>query len=94
MFVRRCFTPEIHWVDFPQSLTALDYLRDLEARRRKEVNAALVRLGVSRERMGADADAMKGRYPSAAAWLSELEVKEKRADSLYTQLYIALRRWV
>lgn len=94
MFVKRCFTPELHWVDFPQALTALDYLRDLEARRRKEVKATLGRLGVHPDRMAADADAMRKGFPGAANWVAELELRQKRGNDLYTHLYICLRRWV
>ncbi|KAF2101459.1 hypothetical protein NA57DRAFT_34615 [Rhizodiscina lignyota] len=94
MFLKRCFTQEVHWVDFPQALTALDYLKDLESRRRKEVASSLSRLGINRETLAADANAMSIQYPGAAEWIRELETKDKRADSLYTQLFIALRRWV
>jgi hypothetical protein len=35
-FVRRCFAKDLDQVDFPQALTAMDYLKDLEVRRRRE----------------------------------------------------------
>jgi hypothetical protein len=94
MFVKRCFTSDVIWVDFPQALTALDYLKDLENRRRKEATSSLSRLGLSRDNLVVEAKAMSARYPGVAEWVQDLEIKEKRADTLYTQLYIALRRWV
>lgn len=94
MFVKKCFVPEIHWVDFSQALTALDYLKDLETRRRKEVAELKSRLGINPDSATADTEAMNAAYPAAAECLHDVDTKDKRADSLYTQLYIALRRWV
>ena len=51
-FVRKCFPPELEQVDFPQALSALDYLKDLEVRRRREVVAAFDKLGIAREDLG------------------------------------------
>ena len=39
-FVRKCFPEEIGDVEFDQALTALDYIRDLEVRRQKELTRA------------------------------------------------------
>ena len=39
-FIKRCFPHSIEEVDFAQALTALDYLRDLEMRRHKELQKA------------------------------------------------------
>lgn len=90
-FVRRCFPPELEEVDFPQALTALDYLKDLETRRRKEVLAALKRLGIT----GAEtATSDLKRYPAVSSWLNLIENKEKKVMALYTQVYLGLRRWV
>ncbi|KAI9868377.1 MAG: hypothetical protein M1813_005820 [Trichoglossum hirsutum] len=87
-FVRRCFPAELTLVDFPQALTGLDYLRDLEMRRRKEVAIALRRLGVDRENLGTHGQ------PALDDWVKSLEDKEKRVEALYTQCYIGLRRWI
>jgi len=81
-------------VDFPQALTALDYLKDLETRRRKEVAASLNRLGIDRNSLGFEVDELARRYPGVAAWVRALEEKEKRVDAYYTGLWVALRRWV
>jgi hypothetical protein len=91
-FVRRCFPPELEEVDFPQALTALDYLKDLETRRRKEVLAALKRLGITGAE-GETSDLAK-RYPGVLSWLNSIENKEKKVMALYTQVYLGLRRWV
>ncbi|KAI1917350.1 hypothetical protein LOZ12_006205 [Ophidiomyces ophidiicola] len=90
-FVRRCFPPIVEEVDFPQSLTALDYLRDLENRRRKGVMEALSRLGIS----GAEGEKeeLSRRYPGVLAWVDSVEAKERVAVALYTQVYLRLRHW-
>ncbi|GAD92130.1 conserved hypothetical protein [Paecilomyces variotii No. 5] len=89
-FLRRCFSPDIDEVDFPQALTGLDYLRDLEMRRRKEVLAALKRLGL--DQCGKDELAKK--YPGVQRWLESMEQNERSVEALYTQVYIGLRRWI
>ncbi|EON67903.1 hypothetical protein W97_07400 [Coniosporium apollinis CBS 100218] len=92
-FVRRVFNPEIMKVDFPQALTALDYLKDLETRRRREVAAALQRLGVESGTLSSEVDGTLRKCTGIASWVHEAEEKEKTIDALYTQLYIGLRRW-
>ncbi|KAI9787679.1 MAG: hypothetical protein M1839_000210 [Geoglossum umbratile] len=87
-FVRRCFPAELTLVDFPQALTGVDYLRDLEMRRRKEIAAALRRLGVDRANLSAHGQ------PMLDDWVKSLEDKERKVEALYTQCYIGLRRWI
>ncbi|OCK84480.1 hypothetical protein K432DRAFT_389465 [Lepidopterella palustris CBS 459.81] len=93
-FVARCFHPQLIMVDFPQALTALDYLKDLETRRRNEMAAAFRRLGVLPNTVGTEADDFSDRYPGVAKWVATIEAKEKKAEAYYTQLYVGLRRWV
>lgn len=95
-FLERCFPMQLEFVDFPQSLTALDYLKDLEMRRRKELAYALQRHGIDRNVLetAQSAEDLEKWYPVIADWVCTLEQKEKKADKLYTQLYVALRRWV
>lgn len=93
-FVHRCFTPDLVSVDFPQALTGLDYLKDLETRRRREVAAAMARLDVDRETLGTADDSLSNQYPGVHAWIKSIEEKERKVEALYTQLYVALRRWV
>jgi hypothetical protein len=40
-FIQKCFPQKFEDVDFDQALTALDYLRDLEIRRKKELEKAI-----------------------------------------------------
>lgn len=93
-FVRRCFPFELDKVDFAQALTALDYLRDLETRRRREIVSAFGRLGVDPLTFDKDGDEISKKYPGVATWVNEIEVKERMVEALYTQVYIGLRRWV
>jgi hypothetical protein len=93
-FVSRCFHPALSLVDFPQALTALDYLRDLEKRRCKEYVAAFERLGVSIENFEADVAAVADTYPGIALWAKNMHGKNKKAQSYYAIMYLGLRRWV
>lgn len=93
-FVKRCFPPQLVMVDFPQALTGLDYLKDLETRRRREVAAAMARLDIDRETLDSANDSLSQQYPGVLAWVRSIEEKERKVEALYTQLFIALRRWV
>jgi hypothetical protein len=93
-FLRRCFPAQLPEVDFPQALTGLDYLKDLEARRRREVASAMARLDIDRETLDSDPESLASRYPGVAAWVKSIEEKERKIDALYTQLYIGIRRWI
>lgn len=91
-FLRRCFCEDLTLVDFPQALTGLDYLKDLETRRRRAIESAFTKLGLQRDPV--DADQIKAQTPSVVAWVKTLTDSERKVEALYTQLYIGLRRWV
>ncbi|OAP58945.1 hypothetical protein AYL99_06242 [Fonsecaea erecta] len=91
-FVRKCFPRELDQVDFPQALTAMDYLKDLEVRRRREVVAALDKLGIERDDLS-HRDKLAQKYPGVLRWVSDIEERERKVEALYTQVYIGLRRW-
>ena len=94
-FARRCFPADLAAVDFPHALTSLDYIKDLEMRRRRDFAAALHRLGLDRTTLqSADADRFAHSFPAVAAWLRSMDDRERKVDALYTQLYVAVRRWV
>jgi hypothetical protein len=93
-FVNRCFHASLQLVDFPQALTALDYLRDLETRRRKEMLAAFERVHVHPDTYEADMANMAEKFPGIALWVRNVEGKNRKAESYYAQLYLGLRRWV
>jgi hypothetical protein len=92
-FLRRCFSAQLEDVDFPQALTALDYLKDFDIRRRKEVAAALQRLGVESSDLKERSELSK-KYPGVVSWIESLDAKTRKVEALYTQVYIGLRRWV
>lgn len=92
-FLRRCFTPQLDDVDFHQALTSLDYLKELELRRWREVGAALQRLGLQRDDLREDSDLAK-KYPSVLPWAESINAKARKVQSLYSHIYIGLRRWV
>ncbi|KAJ5808072.1 hypothetical protein N7474_009341 [Penicillium riverlandense] len=93
-FLRRCFTKELESVDFPQVLTALDYLKDFESRRRKEVAAALQRLNIKPEDVeDPNRSELARKYPGVLSWIEAINVKGKTVETLYTQIYLGIRRW-
>ncbi|KAK2763699.1 hypothetical protein FQN54_009315 [Arachnomyces sp. PD_36] len=92
-FVRRCFPLDVEDVDFPQALTALDYLKDIENRRRKDVFAALKRLGIDKQK-ASDRDELAKTFPGVMTWILALEEKEKTLEALYAQVYVGVRRWL
>lgn len=93
-FVRRCFTADLCLVDFTQALTALDYLKDLENRRKRELKLALHRLGVDPGAECQISEEVMNKHPRVAEWVTSMQDKEREVEALYTQLFIGLRRWV
>lgn len=92
-FVRRCFPAELYQVDFTQALTALDYLKDLENRRKRELTVALQRLGLDTA-MVENAGGEISKNAKISEWVLSMQGKEKKVEALYSQVYIGLRRWV
>lgn len=93
-FVRRCFPEDICLVDFTQALTALDYLKDLEARRKRELSLAIQRLGIDVAALDRIGDASSRNSPKLIEWVLDMQAKEKKTEAYYTKMYIDLRRWV
>ncbi|KAJ5693065.1 hypothetical protein N7462_002488 [Penicillium macrosclerotiorum] len=94
-FLRRCFPAQLECVDFPQALTALDYIKDLETRWKKEMSSAVQRLNIERD--DAENPALSElalQYPGVMAWLGSINTKARKLEALYTQIYIGLRRWI
>lgn len=93
-FLRRSFTAELESVDFPQALTALDYLKDLETRWKKEMSSALQRLNISYEdAQNPQQSELGAKYPGVLAWLETMNAKGRTLEATYTQIYVGLRRW-
>lgn len=92
-FVRRCFPTELCKVDFTQALTALDYLKDLENRRKRELTVALQRLGLDIA-MIEQAGGEISKSAKISEWALSMQGQEKKVEALYSQVYIGLRRWV
>lgn len=93
-FVTRTFMPEPADVDWSQALTALDYLKDLETRRRREMATTFEALDVHRDTWDADMARVAEKAPGIALWINNLEGKNRKAESYYAQLWVGLRRWV
>jgi hypothetical protein len=94
-FVNRCFPVELELVDFPQSLTALDYLKDLETRRRKEIAHSFRTLNLDQSNLSPEMlHNLRSWNHAVADWVESLENKLRKVEALYTSIYISLRRWV
>lgn len=91
-FVRQTFGEDLGTVDFMQALTAMDYLRDLDIRRRREVLAALDKLGIDRNDLGRK-DKLAKKYPGVVRWIVDMEQKERKVEAIYSTIYVGLRRW-
>ncbi|KAJ5628845.1 hypothetical protein N7490_011073 [Penicillium lividum] len=93
-FLRRVWTPELEDIDFPQALTSLDYLKDLNGRWQKEMSNATHRLNITRS--DAEDPVHSGlalNYPGVMAWLDNMSAKGRTMEALYTQIWVGLRRW-
>ncbi|KAF2835160.1 hypothetical protein M501DRAFT_1008751 [Patellaria atrata CBS 101060] len=93
-FLRKCFHPVLELVDFPQSLASLDYLKDLETRKRKDIAAAYVTIGLDPNRPLQSAEDASYQYPLMQSWVEQLEDKNRKTENLYAQMYIGFRRWI
>ena len=93
-FVRRCFTHDLCQVDFTQALTALDYLKDLENRRKRELTLVLQRLSLDKLISDPATGEIPLMNPKMAEWGFRIQDKERKVEAYYTQVYIGLRRWV
>jgi hypothetical protein len=92
-FLGRCFPADIVCVDFPQALTGLDYLKDLETRRQREVAYALGRTQIDPAVLDNELE-LRRRFPGVSRWKTNIVSQEHIIESLYRQLYVGLRRWV
>lgn len=90
-YVRKCFPQELCDVDFTMALTALDYLKDLETRRRRELAHVFERVGLDKNSLG-EAGLEVGR--AHLDWAVSMQTKDAKVESLYTEVYVGLRRWV
>lgn len=91
-YIRRCFPAELDMVSFTQALTALDYLNDLDKRRRRDVAEAFNTVGVDSRTV--NVDLLASTSPECAAWVRDMLERDRKAESYFTQVYVGLRRWV
>jgi hypothetical protein len=92
--VRGCFTESLCDVDFTQALTAVSHLAALDERRKREFCAALRRLNIDESKLEQQKEGMRESAPAVLEWINSMEDKARKAEALYTQAYIGLRRWV
>ncbi|KXG48739.1 uncharacterized protein PGRI_026090 [Penicillium griseofulvum] len=94
-FVRRCFCLDLSEVDFAQALTALDYIRTLQTRWKKEIEASFNRLNVtSKDASDPEHSEVARKYPNVLTWYESITEKALLIERLYTHVHLGLRRWM
>ncbi|ESZ97839.1 hypothetical protein SBOR_1784 [Sclerotinia borealis F-4128] len=85
----KVFTKAEELVDFSQALTGIDYLQDLECRRREALREVALRLKIDknnwRKVLRADPDARK--------WVEDIQAQETMIESFYATCFVDLRIW-
>ncbi|EDN95222.1 hypothetical protein SS1G_11098 [Sclerotinia sclerotiorum 1980 UF-70] len=85
----KVFTKVEEQVDFSQALTGIDYLQDLECRRREALREVALRLKIDkhnwRKVLSADPDAKK--------WVEDIQAQETIIEGFYATCFIDLRIW-
>lgn len=86
----RVFTKDEDQVDFDQALTGIDYLQDLECRRREALREVALRLKIDKHNwrrvLSADPDAKK--------WVEDIQAQETIIEGFYATCFVDLRIWV
>ena len=96
-YVRKCFCEALCDVDFYQALRAIEYLAVHDSHRKRAVRGALRRLDVDvddQASMNTQKDKLRNSCRGAHERVRSIEDKSRKAEALYTQVYIGLRRWV
>ncbi|KAH8692956.1 hypothetical protein BGW36DRAFT_385593 [Talaromyces proteolyticus] len=101
-FVRRVFASTLENVDFPQALTALDYLKNVERRRQKDVLAAFKSLAIDLSSHTSpflrsnleQKQQLQQKYPGVVRWIESIEERDRKAHHYYKNVCLSLRRWI
>ncbi|KAA8566188.1 hypothetical protein EYC84_008790 [Monilinia fructicola] len=85
----KVFTKVEELVDFSQALTGIDYLQDLECRRREALREVALRLKIEknnwRKVLSSDPDAKK--------WVEDIQAQETIIEGFYATCFVDLRIW-
>ncbi|KAF5876410.1 uncharacterized protein Bfra_002814 [Botrytis fragariae] len=85
----KVFTKDQDQVDFDQALTGIDYLQDLECRRREALREVALRLKINKHnwRRVLSAD------PDAKSWVEDIQAQETIIEGFYATCFVDLRIW-
>ncbi|TGO44747.1 hypothetical protein BOTNAR_0752g00010 [Botryotinia narcissicola] len=85
----RVFTKDEDQADFDQALTGIDYLQDLECRRREALREVALRLKIDKHnwRRILSAD------PDAKIWVEDIQAQETIIEGFYATCFVDLRIW-
>ncbi|TGO23025.1 hypothetical protein BPAE_0146g00030 [Botrytis paeoniae] len=85
----KVFTKDQDQVDFDQALTGIDYLQDLECRRREALREVALRLKIDKHnwRRVLSAD------PDAKRWVEDIQAQETIIEGFYATCFVDLRIW-
>lgn len=88
--LEKVFTKVEELVDFDQALTGLDYLQDLECRRREALRDVAVRLHIEKNNW----KSVLSSDPDAKKWVEDIQAQEAIIERFYASCFIDLRIWV
>jgi hypothetical protein len=88
--VKRIFPKEYDQVDFGHSLTALDYLRDMELTRRSKLRRAAERLEITLQTWRS----VLADNPDALRWIELVQKYELIIEEGYARIFVDVRIWV
>ncbi|KAJ6020617.1 hypothetical protein N7540_006121 [Penicillium herquei] len=93
-YIRRCFVSEVDKVDFQHAMLAIDYLKDLNNRWKKEFEKALETLSITRTDIVDPINSpLSRKFPGNMAWVEKMFLMARDLEVFYTQIYLGLRRW-
>ncbi|KAJ5724118.1 hypothetical protein N7488_002153 [Penicillium malachiteum] len=93
-YIRRTFTSDVGRIDFPHAMYAIDYVRDLDLRYKKEFDKALRTLCITRADVVDPVNSSLARkFPGNMAWVEKMYLVSRDLETLYTQLYLGMRVW-
>ncbi|KAF4628921.1 hypothetical protein G7Y89_g9229 [Cudoniella acicularis] len=87
--LKKVFLKDYQEVDFDQSLTCLDYLRDLECTRRDSLSDAATSLGITKDNWRT----ILLDDPDAYSWVRRIQKQELELETFYADVFIDLRIW-
>ena len=88
--IYQAFTPDYEDFVYVMALGGLDYLREIEVRRRYALREAAIRLEITADTW---MDVL-WEVPEARYWIEDVQKQEISAETFYGSIYLDIRLWV